>query len=175
VDEANVNGVSVLSIANWRRRNVNWLIKNIYDDINAIDSEVVFGISPGGFLDTLQMEDRYYCDIKTWMSKTGYIDYICPQIYWSFNHSTYPYDKTLDRWSDLLKTDSVELYIGIPVYKAGSNEESEFKTNPNILVDMVEYGRNSGRVSGYLYYRYDNFYSSVTKKAVNLLIEKLTN
>lgn len=163
----------ILSIADWRRRNVNWLIKNIYNDIKKIDSEVVYGISPGGFLDTLQMDDRYYTDIKTWMSKPGYVDYICPQIYWSFGHKTYPFGKTVDRWSSLLKTDSVDLYIGIPVYKAGSNEEPEFKNNVNILVDMVEYCQNSGSTAGYMFYRYDYFNNKATKKAVELLIEKL--
>lgn len=175
VKEANEKGAKVLSIDNWRRNNVNNLVKNVYSDIKAIDSDVMFGISPGGFLDTLQMKDRYYCDIKTWMSKSGYIDYICPQLYWSFGHSTYPFDKTLDRWKALLKNDDVFLYIGIPLYKAGSNEEREFKTNPNILVDMVEYGQNSGRVDGYIYYRYDYLNSSVTRKAVNRLIEKINN
>jgi uncharacterized lipoprotein YddW (UPF0748 family) len=175
VTDSQSKGVTVLSIADWRRRNVNWLIKNIYNDVKKIDQDVVFGISPGGFLDTLQMNDRYYCDIKTWMSKPGYIDYICPQIYWSFSNKTYPFGKTVDRWSALLKTDSVNLYIGIPVYKAGSNEESEFKTNPNILVDMIEYGRNSGMVNGYFYYRYEYFNSSVTKKAVNNLLNAINN
>ena len=174
VKDAKANGTKVLSIDNWRRRNVNWLIKNIYSDIKTIDSNVVFGISPGGFLDTLLMKDRYYCDIKTWMSKDGYIDYICPQIYWSFGHRTYPFDKTLDRWKALRKNENVLLYIGIPVYKAGSNEEPEFKNNPNILADMYEYGQNSG-ADGYFYYRYDYFNSSVTKNAVNRLIEKINN
>lgn len=170
VADSQAKSIKALSIADWRRRNVNWLIKNIYNDVNKIDPDVVFGISPGGFLDTLQMNDRYYCDIKTWMSKPGYIDYICPQIYWSFGNKSNPFDKTVDRWSALLKTDSVDLYIGIPVYKAGSNEESEFRTNPNILVDMLEYGRNTGMVDGYFYYRYQYFNSSVTRKAVNNLL-----
>lgn len=172
-DCQNKGVTKILSIANWRRRNVNWLVKNIYNDIKKIDSNVVFGISPGGFLNTLLMDDRYYTDIKTWMSKSGYVDYICPQIYWSFEHSTYPFAQTVDLWSSLLKTNSVDLYIGIPVYKAGSKEEPEFKTNTNILVDMVEYCQDSGSVDGFMFYRYDYFYNSVTKKAVNLLIKKL--
>lgn len=173
VDECKTNGTSVLTIANWRRRNVNWLIKNLYNDINAIDKNVTFGISPGGFIDTLLMDDRYYCDIKTWMSKSGYIDYICPQIYWSFEHKTYPFDKTVDRWISMLKTNTVDLLIGIPVYKAGSNEEPEFKTNTNILVDMINYCQSTNIVDGYIFYRYDYFNSSVTKPAVKKMLDKL--
>ncbi len=165
---------NVLSIAKWRRRNVNWLIKNLYNDIKKVDSKIVFGISPGGYLDTLLMDDRYYVDIKTWMGKAGYVDYICPQIYWGFNHSIYPFDKTVKRWKALLKTNRVDLYIGIPVYKVGTTEEPEFKNNPNILVDMVNFCQNSGSVSGYMFYRYDYFYRSITKKAVKLLIDKLS-
>ncbi len=173
VGESKAKGSSVLSIANWRRRNVNWLIKNIYSDIKKIDSKVTFGISPGGFYNKLLSDDQYYCDIKTWMSRSGYIDYICPQIYWSFDHSAYPFDETVDYWSSLLKTNSVDLYIGIPVYKAGSNEEPAFKKNTNILVDMIDYCHENGSVDGFLFYRYDYFYNSATKKAVQKLITKL--
>ncbi len=166
------NGVKTKGIADWRRNNVNRLVKNIYSDIKDIDEDVVFGISPGGFLDYLLLDDRYYTDIKTWLSKPGYIDYICPQLYWSFDNKDFPYDKTLDRWLALRTNKDVKMYVGIAAYRAGSTLEKAWK-DPNILKDMIDYGRGTGLVEGYIYFRYDFFYKQVTRKAIGKLLDLL--
>lgn len=167
------NDVKIKSIADWRRNNVNKLIKKVYQLIKKQDEKVVFGISPGGFLDYLIMEDRYYCDIKTWLSKPGYIDYLCPQLYWSFSHSKYPYDKTLKKWLELHTNPDVKMYVGIAVYKSGSNEETEWKKDPNVLKKQIEYGRTTGDVEGFLYFRYDYFYKKTTQSGVKNLLKIL--
>jgi uncharacterized lipoprotein YddW (UPF0748 family) len=167
------NDVKIKSIADWRRNNVNKLVKKVYQIIKAKDEDLVFGISPGGFLDYLVMEDRYYCDIRTWLSKPGYIDYIAPQLYWSFSHKTLPYDKTLNRWLELCTNPDVKVYVGIAVYKAGSNEEPDWKKDKNLLKKQIEYGRNTGKVDGFLYFRYDYFYKNTTKSGVERLLNIL--
>lgn len=167
------NDVEANSIADWRRDNVNNLIKKTYKNIKDIDKTVEFGISPGGFLDYLLMDDRYYCDVETWLSKPGYIDYICPQLYWSFSHSKFPYDKTLDRWLALRTNPDVKMYVGLATYKSGSSEEAEWKKEPKTLMKMVEYGRKTGEVDGYLHFRYDYFYKKTTKKGVEYLLQLL--
>ena len=166
-------GTSYLSIADWRRNNVNTLVKNIYTVIKKVNPNVQFGISPAGYYDKLMMDDRYYVDIKTWLSKDGYVDYICPQIYWSFSHPTYPFKETVEKWMGYRTNSSVKLYVGIPVYKAGSDTETEFKNNQNILAEMIQCGRESGSVDGYMFFRYAYFYNSATKKAVNKLLTYL--
>ncbi len=168
--ECKENGVKAMNIADWRRNNVNQLLKTVYSDIKGINEEVVFGISPGGFLDLLLRDDRYYTDIKTWLSEPGYIDYICPQLYWSFEHKQYPYDKILDRWLELRTNEDVKMYVGIAAYRAGSTRESAWK-DPEILKDMIEHGRDTGLVDGYIYFRYDFFYNKVTKKAIAKLLD----
>lgn len=169
--KAKEEGIKPLSIQDWRRENVNKLIRRIYKVVKSVDEDVVFGISPGGFLDYLVMDDRYYCDIETWLSKPGYVDYIAPQIYWSFKHSRFPYDKTLDRWLKLRKNEDVKVYVGMAVYKAGSNEDSEWKNDSNILRKQVEYGRSTGQVDGYLYFRHDFFFRKATQKGVKNLLK----
>jgi uncharacterized lipoprotein YddW (UPF0748 family) len=147
-------------------------VKKVYSDIKRINKEVDFGISPGGFLDYLLLNDRYYTDIKTWLSEPGYIDYICPQLYWSFNSKEFPYGKTLDRWLALRTNKDVKMYVGLATYRMGSSLEKEWK-DPNILKDMVEYGRETGIVDGYIHFRYDFFYKKATKKGVANLLELL--
>jgi uncharacterized lipoprotein YddW (UPF0748 family) len=171
VKESKANVQAPLSIADWRRNNVNTLVKNIYKSIKDIDSSVQFGISPGGFIDSLASHAGYYVDIKTWLSKDGYIDYICPQIYWSFSHSSYPYDKTLDKWLSYRTSSSVKMYVGIATYKAGSSLEADWKNDPDVLRNQVEYGRDTGKVDGFIFFRYDFFYNKVTKPGVDSLLE----
>ncbi|HKL79288.1 MAG TPA: family 10 glycosylhydrolase [Mobilitalea sp.] len=167
------NHVKPKSISDWRRNNVNRLVKKVYQLVKNEDEDIVFGISPGGFLDYLLMEDRYYCDIKTWLSKPGYIDYIAPQLYWSFSHSKFPYDATLDRWLALCTNPEVKVYVGIATYKSGSNEEKEWKKDPKVLKKMVEYGRETEQVDGFIYFRYDYFYKKVTKTGIKYLLRIL--
>ena len=162
-----------LSIADWRRNNVNDLVKNVYKSIKDIDPTVEFGISPGGFIDYLFADSGYYIDIKTWLSKDGYIDYICPQIYWSFSNSTYPYDKTLEKWLSYRTSSSVKVYVGIATYKAGSSLEPDWKKDKDVLRKQVEYGRDTGLVDGYMFFRYDFFFNKVTKPGVDRLLEIL--
>nr|WP_308743151.1 family 10 glycosylhydrolase [uncultured Anaerocolumna sp.] len=162
-----------LSIADWRRQNVNDLVKNVYKSVKDIDPTVEFGISPGGFINSLFADSGYYTDIATWLSKDGYIDYICPQIYWTFSNSSYPYDKTLDKWLSYRTSSSVKMYVGIANYKAGSSLEPDWKNDKDVLRKQVEYGRGTGLVDGYMFFRYDFFFNKVAKPGNDRLIEIL--
>lgn len=166
VEKCKENGTNYKSIASWRRSNVNLLVKQVYKAIKDEDKSVVFGISPAGNIDNLTSDLQHYVDIKTWLNNPGYIDYICPQIYWGFKHSTAPYDKVCTRWSNLNSKKIVNLYIGLAVYKAGSSETSEWKTDTDILAKQIQYGRKIGNIDGYGYYRYDYFTYSAPQKAI---------
>lgn len=167
------NKVKPDSIADWRRNNVNRLVKKVNKTIKEINESVEFGISPGGFIDYLTMDDRYYSDIETWLSEPGYIDYICPQLYWTFSNKEYPFDKTLDRWLALRTNEDVKMYVGIPTYRSGSTIEADWKNDPDVLKNMIEYGRETGQVDGYIYFRYDYFFKKATLKGVKNLLEIL--
>ena len=76
------------SLAPWRRNNVNLLIKQIYDSVQAIKPAVKFGISPpkmwkngvpAGASGTSGY-DELYCDALAWLSGK-YVDYVAPQLY----------------------------------------------------------------------------------------------
>lgn len=163
-------GTEPSSIVSWRRSNVNKLIRQVYAAVKELNSDVVFGISPAGNIDNLLSNVSYYTNIKTWMSNTNYIDYICPQIYWSFTNKVCPFAETVDRWISLKKSDTVKLYIGIAVYRAGTDAETEWKNSSDVLMRQVVYGRNKKEVSGFFFYRYDSFQASTGKKELaNLL------
>ena len=165
----------------WRRNYVNTLVKKVYAAIKDIDSSVQFGISPAGNPVNLYLTQGNYVDVETWMASDKYIDYICPQLYWSFENTytdkntgfSAAYDKALDYWLSLRTSSTVNMYVGIPTYRAGSSVESEWKENDDVLQRMVEYGRSTGEVDGYFFFRYDFFFKDVTQAEVENLMSIL--
>ncbi|MBR5310869.1 MAG: family 10 glycosylhydrolase, partial [Oscillospiraceae bacterium] len=169
-----------LSLSDWRRQNVNVLIKSVYSAIKAIDSSCRFGISPGGNTD--RNYNSLYCDVYTWVTSKGYVDYICPQLYYGFNNRDCPYLEVLSEFNDMITRSEVELIIGLAAYKAGAedtyageNGKKEWINNNDILARQIIAARNESRYSGFAMYRYDSLYNpaSGVKKAVAAEIENL--
>lgn len=170
VENCEAKGTTPKTIVQWRRSNVNTLVKKVYAAVKEIDPNVEFGISPAGNINNLLSSSAYYVNVKTWMANSGYVDYICPQIYWSFQNSTCPYAATVDKWAALKTSDSVKLYIGIAVYRAGSDVEKEWANSDDVLKRQIEYGRGVSSVSGFAFYRYDSFQTSACQaELANLL------
>ncbi len=87
------NGYHAEHIADWRRNNVNLLIKMVHDSIQTTKPYVKFGISPfgiwksrtpSGISSSLSSYDDLYADAVYWL-QNKIVDYLTPQIYWSFN------------------------------------------------------------------------------------------
>ncbi len=119
------------NVGDWRRDNVNKLVKKLYDEIKAAKPNVQFGISPAGIWankssistgsDTNgnQTYFSHFADTRKWV-KEGWLDYICPQIYWEVGHSLADYKTLANWWADTAKGSSVKLYIGMADYQAGA-------------------------------------------------------
>lgn len=162
-----------LSIADWRRENVNTLIRDVYAAIKKIDKDVVFGISPGGFMDALKADDKYYVDFETWLGYDGYIDYLCPQLYWSNDHSSYPYDEILKRFVNAAVNPDVKLYVGVAAYKAGlKTEGTAWYKNTNVLRNMIKNARKTNRVDGFILYRYEYLISKRDHSAIKNMLKE---
>ena len=180
VKERTAAGKTVVSIDRWRKDNVNTLVKKVYKAIKKIDPDCIFGISPGGFIDYYKNDYfRWYVDYETWMSKPGYIDYICPQLYWSFNtQNTCPYYETLLKWEEALKCDSVKLYVGLPAYKMNTRStvssswgnDSEWY-NQFTLANMITVARETGKTDGFIFFDYADIVAERNKKAMDYVIK----
>ena len=171
-----------MTIAEWRKNNVNLLVKAVYKAVKSIDSDCIFGISPGGYIDYFDEEFRWYVDYRTWMSEEGYIDYICPQLYWTFNsRNIFPYNETLQRWCDAATNENVRVYVGLPAYRMNttSNVSSLDKVtdtewyNQYLLADMVRYMRKNSRASGFIMFDYSDLIAEKNKKATLALTEEI--
>ncbi len=162
-----------LSIADWRRENVNELVRSVYAAVKEINPEVVFGISPGGFMDALKADDKYYVDFETWLGHDGYIDYLCPQLYWSNDHTVYPFNDILNRFIDAAVNPDVKLYVGIAAYKAGiQTEGTAWYKDANVLRNMIRYARNTDRVDGFMLYSYKYLISKRNYAAIKNLLKE---
>lgn len=174
---------SRLSIADWRRNNVNLLVGDVYHAVKAIDSNIEFGISPAGNVDNLRRNDAYFADIDTWLSKSGYLDYIMPQLYWGFdrrdssgNVAPYAFENNLDTWIRLASKGDVKLYIGLNMANAGcnisdNNAVSEWLTHDDIIARQVTTARTTGKVGGFAFFRYAIFDKNEAQKEVNNLVQ----
>ncbi|MBQ9902068.1 MAG: family 10 glycosylhydrolase [Clostridia bacterium] len=142
-----------LSLADWRRSNINELVKAVYSAVKEADSYCSFGISPAGNIDNCMSMGA---DVKTWGSSEGYVDYLIPQVYWTSDNTVAPFEPTCRKWNELVTSDSVRLYIGLALYKAGSNDDSgKWKKADDIIMNQVLFTR-SGEIDagGFVLYSY---------------------
>ena len=104
-----------LSLGDFRRENTTRLVKSIYDTVKSQSSSLLFGVSPSG--NTTRNYSELFADVEIWC-RDGYIDYLCPQIYFGFEHATHPFDEVLSEFSEIARGTSVSLIIGITLEKA---------------------------------------------------------
>ncbi len=161
---------NAISLQNWRIANVNILVAETYSIIHKIKDNLVFGISPQG-----NINNNYdlCADVKSWCSKSGYIDYICPQLYYSLENPALKYEDALNNWINLEYSDNVSLYIGVAGYKAGTdNDKGTWLNSDKIIQKEVKLLRKKG-INGFMFYCYSNLESDLASKEVSNLVKIL--
>jgi len=151
--------------ANWRRDNVDILIKALSENIKKTKPWVKFGISPFGVWrnkiddpegsETTAGTTNYaqlYADILKWQ-KNGWIDYCLPQLYWQIGHPSVDF-LTLSKWWAVHAYNRA-MYIGQAVYKLEANSTIPEWKDPEQLVKQIQIIRQIPQLGG------SAFYSSV--------------
>lgn len=110
-----------LSRNDWRRRNVDLLIRQVSATLDSVKPWLRFGISPFGIwrnaktdprgsrTNGLSNYDDLYADVPLWAEK-GWIDYQIPQLYWQMDHKVAPYRELAPWWSK--NSRGRHIYIG---------------------------------------------------------------
>ena len=153
-----------MSLDDWRRSNVDSIIVHLNKAIKEENPDCRFGISPFGVWRNSDKDpdgsatkagvtnyDDLYADILLWLKK-GWIDYVAPQLYWEFGHSAAPYEVLIDWWSK--HTYGKHCYIGIGIYRAGSNAAWKDK---NQLPKMLNALRSYPEIQGAIYFSSKTF------------------
>lgn len=148
----------------WRRSNVDSVIVSLSRMIKQVKPWVKFGISPFGVWRNSDKDpggsntqagqtnyDDLYADILLWLQK-GWIDYVAPQLYWEFGHKAAPYEVLIDWWSK--HTYGKHCYIGLGIYRAGSNDAWKDSTQ---LLRQIDLLRNTPNMHGMIFFSSKTF------------------
>ena len=147
-----------LSFGDWRRDNVNRMVRAVYDMIQETRPEVRYGISPAGVAaSSRSVADKYgvdpcpagsdwqynsiFSDPLAWISSQS-IDYISPQVYWPFGHSTNDYGKITGWWGEIAAHFGRQVFISSSISSLTSTSTAvQYKE----YADEVEFNRTSSQ------------------------------
>jgi uncharacterized lipoprotein YddW (UPF0748 family) len=153
-----------LSLADWRRQNVDLLISELSTAIRAAKPWVQFGISPfaiwrnsstdpagsptqGG----VQTYDDLYADTVKWV-RQEWIDYIVPQVYWNIGFAVADYAKLVPWWSDIVAGTDVNLYVGHANHKVAAPAQGPPWQDPAEMSRQLTFNRDHPQVRGDVYF-----------------------
>jgi len=144
-------GQGFASKADWRRNNIDLLVKQIHDALHELKPKLKFGISPCGVwrnkgkdpegsktYGALASYDDLFADSRKWI-KEGWVDYIAPQVYFSSGFGKVPYKNLVDWWSQ--NSYGRHLYVGMGAYRVGYKEKDTNWANPIEIPNQVRYFR----------------------------------
>lgn len=154
-----------------KKEAINLLVKEMHDAVKNANPNAEFGISPPG---NLKKCDLIGIDINTWANSPNYIDYICPQIYWSTDFKDMPFEPTAKKWKELFKKNkSTKIYCGLALYKAGSIADGgTWKNKNNILADEFKICKKLN-FDGIMIYSWNFLKSADTQKELENLLNEL--
>lgn len=152
-------------LGDWRRENVNRVIRTLNDTIKHLKPWVKFGVSPFGVWrnkasdpagsDTragVQCYDDLYADILLWEHR-GWVDYVMPQIYWTTRDVPANFTKLIHWWNQNLE--HRHLYVGHALYKI--NPRAPYWDRPSEIPDQIRMARELSSVSGSVFFSQRHF------------------
>lgn len=177
-------GKNFSNIEDWRRNNVDLLVKELDEKIHQLKSNISFGISPFGIWansssnslgsNTSGTESYYshYADTRKW-ALNGWVDYIAPQIYWERGHKSADYITLVNWWADTLAGKDTKLYIGLADYRSAEAKSNSVWYNAKEIEEQMKINQESKIISGEIHYRYSSIMSD--KALYNLINSKYEN
>jgi uncharacterized lipoprotein YddW (UPF0748 family) len=153
-------GADFSNISDWRRDNVNKLIKMLTDSVHKHNPRIKFGISPfgvwansshnpeGSVTKGLETYYEQYADSRKWI-KEGWLDYINPQLYRPIGDRLIDFEKTLSWWSD--NTYNRHLYLGHAAYRINEHKLPAYD-DPNEMPNEIKLLRKNPRAQGSVYF-----------------------
>lgn len=152
---------SGMSIGDWRRANVNQMVKDMWDMVQATKPYVKFSIGPAGVAGQRSTSATKhgvvpvdeYCRASDWQYKTiysdplawleeGTIDYISPQLYWKTNHVTNPFGPLTNWWSYIAEHFGRHHYASHNIYFMA---ETNTKADWDEILQQIRYSRQYNR------------------------------
>lgn len=151
----------------WRRDNVDLIIKQIRDTIIANKPEVEFGISPFGVWRNIAKDsqgsntvagatnyDDLYANILKWQ-KENWIDYVTPQIYWHIGFDRANFEVLAKWWAE--HKYGANVYVGHGDYKISNTAKEPEWRSPDQIVKQIEMIRKMPLIDGSMHFTASTF------------------
>ncbi len=145
----------------FRKDNVNKLVSGLYSAIKAENKNVLFGISPAGNINNVR--NACLLDIDTILANKGYVDYIMPQIYWGFEHSSQPYKTCLANWQALVKEPSIKFIVGLTASNIAT-PSGEFVNNKDVFARYLLHAQKTDKFDGICIFSVATLYGMFSAK-----------
>lgn len=162
----NANSRGITNRADWRRSNIDSLIKRVNDSIKSVKPWVKFGVSPSGIWlsnstspanpagsatssGATQHYRDHYANSRLWQNQ-GWIDYNIPQIYWFMGQTGSSYSVLVPWWNN--NAFNRHMYIGMAGYKVGDADQGSFATNNREIPNQIRLNRQQSNVTGHVFY-----------------------
>ncbi len=179
-----------VSRGDWRRANINDFVEKLSaaarkahkeSKINKTNKAFEFGISPAGVWANKKTRPEgsntnggesystHYADSLKWI-KEGYIDYICPQIYWAIGDKNADYKTLLKWWVNAVRGTDVTLYIGMAGYRAGTGKGDSPWADASEIGRQLTLNRATPEVAGSIHFRADFYFNN--KELRELITER---
>jgi uncharacterized lipoprotein YddW (UPF0748 family) len=145
----------------WRRNNVNLLVREIDETIKSVKPWVEFGISPFAIWrnkaedprgsDTRGMSnyDGLYADILLWQQE-GWIDYVLPQLYFYIGYPIADYAILADWWSKY--NYGANVYAGLAPYRVSKKSKDKAWQSSKEIVKQIDRNMTDPNIKGEIYF-----------------------
>lgn len=146
----------------WRRNNVDLIIRQLRDSIKQNKPWVEFGISPFGVWRNADRDpagsvtragqtnyDDLFADILKWQ-KEKWIDYVVPQIYWHIGFSVADYSVLARWWND--NSFNCPLYIGQAFYRIDRKSDVKSWRSSDEIAKQLALNRDLENVDGSMFF-----------------------
>ncbi|GHV57804.1 hypothetical protein FACS1894182_07660 [Bacteroidia bacterium] len=159
---------AAMDVHDWRRDNVNRMVADVFDTIQAVKPWITFGISPFGIWTTNSsvaakegiplpsgitggnMYQEIYCDPVAWL-KEGTVDYISPQLYWKTGGGQ-DYAKLCPWWANLANQFGVQFYSSMANYKFNENTDPAYTVSELALESTINRQSAKDDAPGHVFY-----------------------
>lgn len=174
------NNGGTKDLRKFRNEMLDLMVSGIYDAVKSVGKNQLFGISPVGNIEVTYNE--LYTDIYKWCSEEGYIDYICPQIYFGLEHQTHDFIKVYNVWNNIIINENIKIYAGLSLGKAKSGVDNnagsgkdEWSKNKDVLKRCLEYIKTRKECGGVVVFCYQHMYDPITGASVKATEDERLN
>ena len=159
-----IHNRGIANRGDWRRSNVDTLIKRLNDSIKSVKPWVKFGISPSGIwmsaptdpagsttsTGALQHKKDLFANSRLWLQQ-GWVDYLAPQVYWYMGQTGSDYNNLAAWWNT--NNFGKHIYMGQAGYKVGdAAQNAAFATDRTQIPRQVRLDRSLTGIHGQVVY-----------------------